>query len=287
MLLLLLLLLLLLKRGVACDKVILFYCAVPALLCSDLVLRQQYNTPLCSRPRAHRPPPSFLRVAFSKRRIPSVPVPEPRGHKADSTTSNPLKMAFMEDPHWDDTIGPVPPWAPDAGKRWKKGQSKGCWIWPRDQKMTGPPLGSSRRWKDVLSGKGPPVYFGNRTRFGPTKNTWSNWIDPAFDNLGYRDEHHMDNLARQPDYTRAYDFKKRRWTKNLNSPEVWSDVKWGKDKWMPLYVRNGLAQEWTLRNGFVNPYDNTALGNDFRYRGHTNFWDRQRPWPQEEWRDVL
>ena len=67
-------------------------------------------------------------------------------------------------------------------------------------------------------------------------------------------------------------------------PEVWSDVKWGRDKHLPLYVRDGYGMEWTKRNGEILPFDNTEYGNDFRYRPQESWrQDWNRPWPDWFW----
>ena len=196
---------------------------------------------------------------------------------------------MFQDPRWEDGLGPLPRWTPDAGKPWRPGQSKLAWIWPRDKRLKNSPLGSKTRWADVLTGKGPGVFVGDRTRFGPTRATWSNWVTPsqAFDSLGYRDEHRAH--VRTPGEARGgrYDFRRRRYTRDWFRPEVWSDAKWGRDGDVPLYWRDGWGQERTLRNGLVRPFDNSRWGNDFRYRAHTDHVDWARPEPQMAWDGML
>ena len=204
----------------------------------------------------------------------------------DRQRADPYGDLPYQDPRWDDGLGPVPRWAPDSRKPWKPGQSKGMFVWPRDKNMKGTPLKSWQRWKDVFTGKGPAMYFANRRQFGPTRADWSNWINPAevFDSLGYRDEHEFDRSAWDDDL--RYDFRTRKYTTRWRRPEVWSDVKWGKKSSIPLYVRNGLGMEWTMRNGRIAPFDNTEYGNDFRYRGHTDHFDWARPQPWRAWDDL-
>ena len=205
------------------------------------------------------------------------------------TPPNPANFRY-QDPHWEDHFGPVPPWTPDSHKPWKPGQNKGAWIWPRDKPLRNDsPLASKRRWLDVMTGKGPGIFIGNRTRFGPTRATWSNWTTPAevFDSLGYRDEHRSHIGLPGQDAQGRYDFKKRRYTRDWQRPDVWSDVKWGRGSNNPLFVRDGWGREMTHRNGLVLPFDNTERGNDFRYRFHTDHFDWARPEPDCVYEPLL
>ena len=196
--------------------------------------------------------------------------------------------AIFQDPRWNDGLGPVPRWTPDMGKPVKPGESRLAWIWPRDKRLQNSPLASKRRWKDVLTGKGPGIFIGDRARYGPTRDTWSNWAS-LYDNLGYRSEeaNHLGPMNRAA-AEGAYDFRTRRYTKDFLRPGVWSDVKWGRDADIPLYFRNGYGHEWTFRTGRVLPRDTTMYGNDFRYRRHTDHMDWARPEPLRQfWRPFL
>ena len=88
------------------------------------------------------------------------------------------------DPHIDDGRGPMPRVPPGYQKPSKKVQ--GRIVWPRDKNR-----GTWGRIKDLMTGKGPDMYYSRSDQFAPTKATWSNWTEPWYDSLGYRDEHDM------------------------------------------------------------------------------------------------
>ena len=200
----------------------------------------------------------------------------------------PVELPFF-DARVRDGYGPQPLWTPDSHKPWKPGQSRGAWIWPRDKRLRSTPLGSKRRWADVLTGKGPGIFVGDRRRFGPTRNTWSNWAGQPriFDSLGYRNEDPDHRWIPGQDAWRKYDFRKRRYTNAWHSPDVWSDVKWGRDRDIPLMFRDGWAQEWNFGKGYVLPHDSSLWGNDFRHRFYTPQWDWARPAPRWFWDPFL
>ncbi|MCJ1327585.1 hypothetical protein MMC10_004256 [Thelotrema lepadinum] len=198
-----------------------------------------------------------------------------------------LNHPIYQDPWIYGPHGPEPRWAPDSGKPWKKGQSKGAFIWPRDKKMNGPPVKSWQRWKDVFSGKGPAIYVGDRTQFGPSRRVWSNWLDE--DNLGYQ-EHYNDATPRSRWKGKRYDFNARKYTADWDRPNVFSDVKWGRDPTnpeagdIPLYFRSPSGLEWTRYFGDYYPgIQNTPFG----YRLGTNQWDWARPFPCGYWWNQL
>ena len=195
-----------------------------------------------------------------------------------------LDNPLYHDPyHQDPNTGLWKPrWTPDSRRPWRPGQDRRAWVWPRDKKMSGTPVTSWQRWKDLFTGKGPAIIAGcDRTKFEPTRPAWSNWWD--LDNLDY------ELPDRWPDTAglrgRRYDFNTRRYTSNWDQPNVFSDAKWGtnplkpRDDRLPLYVRFPSGQEWTRRNGFVTPFNNGPDGNDFRNRGGTYYWDWARPEP--------
>lgn len=178
------------------------------------------------------------------------------------------------DPHNQDNNGPVPPWRPDGRKRWKPGQSRAAYIWPRDKGVTSNPSHSWRRLKDVLTGKGPGIWIGDRRSFGPDRATWSNW--QAFDNLGYRREpDEIAGLYAGPGNKR-YDFYTRKYQVPTN--HTWSDVKWERRRHPKycFYHRDETGEEWcdlpTGDSGHPGPE-----GNMFRYRDNTRYFDWVRP----------
>ncbi|KAI4151028.1 MAG: hypothetical protein LQ340_003740 [Diploschistes diacapsis] len=193
------------------------------------------------------------------------------------------------DPHNRQIDGYQPAWRPDMGKRWRPGQSKMAYIWPRDKKMKGPPQKSWQRWKDILTGKGPAIFVGDRTQWGPTREVWSNWLD--LDNLWYMNPAEDRTEQWNPWKGKKYDFNRRRYTQNWDHPAVWSDVKWGKDplqrgtnrRDFPMYVRHFDGQEWTARNGYVRYGDVGPNGNDFRYNYASRFWNWAAPEPRGFW----
>ena len=187
------------------------------------------------------------------------------------------------DPQWEDlAAGPIPRWMPDSRKPWKPGQETKCWIWPRDKRTKNP---SWQRFKDIMTGKGPPVFVGSRLSYYPNKSTWSNWNRPPFDNLGY----YEGDFRRTPvvfDNSKRYDFNKRRYTKDWCRTDVWSDVKWGKKGRHPLYWRDGWGREFTRHNGLVHPLNSGRRRNDFRYNENTPYFDWARPEPHELWETM-
>ena len=205
-----------------------------------------------------------------------------------------LNNPIYNDPHFDGPYGPEPGWAPDSRKPWKKGQSKGAYIWPRDKKMNGPPTKSWQRWKDIFSGKGPHIFaVGDRTQFGPSRPVWSNWQD--LDNLGYQDQYNK--VSRSPWWEgKRYDFNARKYTTHWDRRKVWSDVKWGRDpanpanpgSEIPLYFRSPNGVELTR---FFGDYYPNALGplgfNPFAYNPNTAHWDWARPFPGDYWWNQL
>ena len=179
---------------------------------------------------------------------------------------------------------PIPRWLPDSHRPWKKGESKAAWIWPRDKRLKNSPLGSSRRWKDILTGKGPGIFVGDRTKFGPTRRTWSGWTQG--DNHGYIQK---DGMSRKSPFCGGpmpkYDFNAREYTHGWNDRNVWSDVKWGRDGNIPMYVRNGVGEEWTYGTGYISPWGGQI--NPFAHNPWTPYMDWARPEPQRFWRPFL
>ena len=206
-------------------------------------------------------------------------------------------------PHWynaqhlDPGLGGQPRLPPDARRPWKPGQSKAAWIWPRDKKMGGTPLGSKQRWKDLLGRKGPAMFIGNRTKYGPTRNTWSNWNDDygIFDNLGYENDYAQCMTSPERWKGKSYDFRTRKYTSKWDQPGVWSDVKYGRGG-DPVYCRDFIGGEHTLRCPNLphwqdveeNPgYWQYGMVNDFAYNPGTGYLDWQRPDPAFFWQNYL
>lgn len=209
------------------------------------------------------------------------------------------------DPRWDNSqhvdprLDGEPRLTPDARRPWKPGQSKGAFIWPRDKKMGGTPLRSKQRWKDLLNGKGPAIFAGNRTKYGPTRNTWSNWNDWWLNTLGYQDDSAECLTSPAQWKGKKYDFQTRKYTTNWNHPAVWSDVKYGIGGF-PVYWRDWRGNERTLRQPELPHWLRVANDpllqeqlqaegriNDFAYNPNTEFFDWQRPEPAEEWQFWL
>ena len=191
-----------------------------------------------------------------------------------------------------DQFGPIPPWRPDSRKRRKPGESRGAWIWPRDKDMNDTPLTCWRRWKDLFTGKGPAIFVGDRTTFDPTRPVWSNW--PEFDNLFYREAQRHDWTPPEWWQNKKYDFSEREYTEYWrNDPNVWSDVKWGKNpqnpngRAVPLYCRDSVGRESTIQVPDAGMLNNGPDGNDFRYRPGWWGWDWNTPFPLQWWQPWL
>ena len=176
-------------------------------------------------------------------------------------------QAAYLDPHWEDDAGPVPRWRPDDQRPWKTGQSRAAFIWPRDKGQTNTPPFSWRRVKDILTGKGPGIWIGDRLSYGPHRPTWTNWLE--HDNLGYRNAY--DQLAyfgNKKLGSKRYDFNTRRY--QTPRQNTWSDVKWERRRHpkIPHYHRDRDGEEW---------YDTEADINPFRYNVDTDWFDWGRP----------
>ena len=178
------------------------------------------------------------------------------------------------DPHQYNHRGPIPRWRPDQQKPWRPGQPKGAFIWPRDKGITNSPSHSWRRLKDVLTGKGPGIWIGDRRKFGPHRPTWSNW--PMYDNLGYQEtRNEVDEVAGfygGPE-TKRYDFRTRKY--QIPTRYTWSDAKWERRRHPKHshYNRNVYGQEWCeLQANSGWPGTNV-----FRYRDNSPWFDWGRP----------
>ena len=176
------------------------------------------------------------------------------------------------DPHIYTKDGQPLPWhLPDSQRPWKSNQPRGAFIWPRDKGVTNSPPGSWRRFKDIITGKGPGIWIGDRTEFGPTKPEWSNWLE--YDNLGYWHEHNEAgglNTSNGDLGDLRYDFRTRKY--KVPDRHTWSDAKWERRK-HPVYhhyhrKRNG--QEWSD----LGPWQRN---NPFRYDRETHYMDWARP----------
>ena len=182
-----------------------------------------------------------------------------------------LKHFQGRDPKTPDWQGPRPNWLPDSRKPYKHGEAKACFIWPRD-KHSKKPLSSWQRWKDVATGKGPPVFIGSRTSFSPTKDQWSNWLE--YDNFGYR-VGAPDIINPMPD-RQKYNFRTRRFTNDPFREDVWSGIRRGpKGEGIPTMVRDAYGGEWTSQGGMVPPWN--PWSNPYRYNPWTSHWDYLSP----------
>lgn len=181
------------------------------------------------------------------------------------------------DPNWGGWWPPPLPPAQPPGKR------KLQVVWPRDKKQKG--AHTLGRFWDVLSGKGPDMWVGQRGVEGPTRPEWSRWDIGdkwgTYNNLGYRDN--RDKVAPpwgpgQAAEHKLYNFKTRRY--EAPHPNIWSDVKWDRKGKYPRYVRN-------LWGHFENHPDLPQHLNPFAYDPRTNWWDwyyNERP---AEFPDVV
>ncbi|KAL8987164.1 MAG: hypothetical protein Q9177_003603 [Variospora cf. flavescens] len=171
------------------------------------------------------------------------------------------------DPNWEGApwIPPVPPAHHPAKRQLQV-------VWPRDKKQKGPhTLG---RFWDVLSGKGPDMWIGQRGLKGPTKPEWSRWDEGPkwgpFDNLGYRDNRDQQVPAWAPGQAarrEKYNFKTRKY--EVPRFGTWSDVKWDRKGQYPLYVRDRSGRHHMHP---ALPQDE----NNFVYDPYTSWWDWYR-----------
>lgn len=178
------------------------------------------------------------------------------------------------DPHWLDGSGPVPRWRPDQQKPWRPGQPKAAFILPRDKGVTNSPPHSWRRLKDIMTGKGPGIWIGDRRKFGPHRPTWSNWL--IHDNLGYRNAH--DEIAGfySGPGNKRYDFYTRKY--QIPTPQTWSDAKWERRRHPKHshYHRYADGEEWfDLRVGQGRTPG--KYSNLFRYKMNSPYFDWGRP----------
>jgi hypothetical protein len=164
--------------------------------------------------------------------------------------------------------GPVPPIPRPNRKAWDKQI-----IWPRDKKQGG--AHTWRRWKDILTNKGPDMWLSQRNSPGLHRPVWTGWNQEGRDNLGYH--YRNDNQVRPPRWARRpewqrYDFHQRKY--RMPDRLTWTDVKWSRKGRTPLYTRGPEPGQ-----GWVNPeYDGGAFNrslrrNPFAWHDDTPFWD--------------
>lgn len=174
----------------------------------------------------------------------------------------------IQNPHqW----GPVPP-------RARKLQL----VWPRDKNQKGV-VGSWRRWKDLLTNKGPDVWLSLDETGGPPRPVWSNWQTPRhlvgdpdlpeWDNLGYqyrRAQEHRPFFGANRPQNKRYDFKSRKYKR----PDVhtWSDAKYCKKHNDEIYHRDvrGNAHVSALYDAGANLWD--PQQNAFAYHPNAQHW---------------
>lgn len=192
------------------------------------------------------------------------------------------------DPAFGPLGGPKLRWLPEDHKPRMRGGGKGQFVWPRDKGINNTPFNSWKRWKDVLSGKGPGIWIGNRQELGPTRCTWSNW---DYDNLGYSCRCEKERPLFGPvEMNKKYDFRTRKYTDRPFRHGVWSDAKWEKgdvtDR-RALYFRDHLGVERSMRTGMVLPGEiDPYYWNDFRNHPETVQSDWRAP-ANHFWANVL
>ncbi|KAL8895607.1 MAG: hypothetical protein Q9207_008096 [Kuettlingeria erythrocarpa] len=167
------------------------------------------------------------------------------------------------DPNWAGwAANPIPPVPPPGKRRLQV-------VWPRDKKQKG--AHTLGRFWDVLSGKGPDMWVGQRGPGGPTRPEWSRWdigdIEGEYNNLGYRDNRYRVAPPWGPgraDEGKLYNFDTRRY--EAPHANIWSDVKWDRKGKNPRYVRNLYGQP-TMHPELVQHV------NPFQHDPRTNWWD--------------
>ncbi|MCJ1472741.1 hypothetical protein MMC13_001390 [Lambiella insularis] len=188
---------------------------------------------------------------------------------------------YYFDPRVHDGYGPIPAWGltHQGAKRQEDGKHRRAFIWPRDKGKTNSPPISLRRWKDILTGKGPDIFIGREGSLRPHRPQWSNWTDTVdgmtLDNLGYRDNTaDMLRLGHGFDQRKRYDFRTRKYgTPHLG---MWSDVKWEKRRHPKnaLYHRDAVGVET-----FEHVPDGLPPVNPFVHDPWTRYMDWARPQP--------
>ena len=184
------------------------------------------------------------------------------------------------DPYISTRAGhPLPLHRPDSRRPWNSNQPRAAFIWPRDKGVTHAPPGSWRRFKDILTRKGPGIWIGDRTEYGPTRPEWSMWLE--HDNLGYWNEHHEYGALNGHDNLddKRYDFRTRKY--QIPDRHTWSDVKWERRNHphLPHYRRFRDGKELSE----MGPY---RRNNPFRYDKRSFYMDWARPGNRDYYDEI-
>ena len=174
------------------------------------------------------------------------------------------QITFWDQHLFDQHGDPIPTWAAAQHPNPMK-PPKLQFVWPRDKGKTNRPPYSWRRFKDVLTGKGPGIWIAPKGSLSPDRPTWTNWQE--LDNLGYMRD--MDEVG-VPLGSKKYDFRKRKY--RVPQQGVWSDVKWQRKR-HPVghhYIRDWLGTEHT-------EFGPGPHNNPFRYDPNTPWLDWGRP----------